>query len=105
MPVKDGLVLVSGEVLFPNAVAYDKSLDLDDFIQQAGGFSQNADTSRIIIAHRDGSFSDGKKDDAVRAGDEIMVLPKVDFKTRQFAKDVFQILYQVAISAKVVLGL
>ncbi|CAM3269904.1 polysaccharide biosynthesis/export family protein [Cupriavidus taiwanensis] len=105
VPVKDGLVLVSGEVLFPNAVAYDKSLDLDDFIQQAGGFSQNADTSRIIIAHRDGSFSDGKKDDAVRAGDEIMVLPKVDFKTRQFAKDVFQILYQVAISAKVVLGL
>ncbi|MFS8930458.1 Polysialic acid transport protein [Cupriavidus taiwanensis] len=105
VPVKDGLVLVSGEVLFPNAVAYDKSLDLDDFIQQAGGFSQNADTSRIIIAHRDGSFSDGKKDDAVKAGDEIMVLPKVDFKTRQFAKDVFQVLYQIAISAKVVLGL
>ncbi|SOY64176.1 Polysialic acid transport protein [Cupriavidus taiwanensis] len=105
VPVKDGLVLVSGEVLFPNAVAYDKSLNLDDFIQQAGGFSQNADTSRIIIAHRDGSFSDGKKDDAVKAGDEIMVLPKVDFKTRQFAKDVFQILYQIAISAKVVLGL
>ncbi|MDQ0138677.1 protein involved in polysaccharide export with SLBB domain [Cupriavidus necator] len=105
VPVKDGLVLVSGEVLFPNAVAYDKSLDLDDFIQQAGGFSQNADTSRIIIAHRDGSFSDGKKDDAVRAGDEIMVLPKIDFKTRQFAKDLFQILYQIAISAKVVLGL
>ncbi|SPA22888.1 Polysialic acid transport protein [Cupriavidus taiwanensis] len=105
VPVKDGLVLVSGEVLFPNAVAYDKSLDLDDFIQQAGGFSQNADTSRIIIAHRDGSFSDGKKDDAVKAGDEIMVLPKVDFKTRQFAKDVFQIIYQIAISAKVVLGL
>ncbi|MDT4824624.1 Polysialic acid transport protein KpsD [compost metagenome] len=105
VPVKDGLVLVSGEVLFPNAVAYDKSIDLDEFIQQTGGFSQNADTSRIIIAHRDGSFSDGKKDDAVRAGDEIMVLPKVDFKTRQFAKDVFQILYQIAISAKVVLGL
>ncbi|WP_427306750.1 SLBB domain-containing protein [Cupriavidus sp. H39] len=105
VPVKDGLVLVSGEVLFPNAVAYDKSMDLDEFIQQAGGFSQNADTSRVIIAHRDGSFSDGKKDDAVRAGDEIMVLPKVDFKTRQFAKDVFQILYQIAISAKVVLGL
>lgn len=105
VPVKDGLVLVSGEVLFPNAVAYDKSIDLDEFIQQAGGFSQNADTSRVIIAHRDGSFSDGKRDGDVRAGDEIMVLPKIDFKTRQFAKDVFQILYQIAISARVVLGL
>ncbi|HBO76869.1 MAG TPA: polysialic acid transporter, partial [Cupriavidus sp.] len=58
-----------------------------------------------IIAHRDGSFSDGKKDGTVYPGDEIMVLPKIDFKTRQFAKDVFQILYQIAISAKVVLGL
>ncbi|BDB27096.1 SLBB domain-containing protein [Cupriavidus sp. P-10] len=105
VPVKDGLVLVSGEVLFPNAVAFDKSMDLDDLIRQAGGYSQNADTSRVIVAHRDGSFSDGKKDGTVRAGDEIMVLPKVDFKTRQFAKDVFQILYQIAISAKVVLGL
>lgn len=105
VPVKDGLVLISGEVLFPNAVAYEKGMDLDDFIKQAGGFSQNADTSRVIIAHRDGSFSDGKKDDAVRPGDEIMILPKIDFKTRQFAKDVFQILYQIAISAKVVLGL
>ncbi|WP_035884780.1 polysaccharide biosynthesis/export family protein [Cupriavidus metallidurans] len=105
VPVKDGLVLVSGEVLFPNAIAFDGRMDLDDLIQQAGGFSQNADTSRIIIAHRDGSFSDGKKDGTVYPGDEIMVLPKIDFKTRQFAKDVFQILYQIAISAKVVLGL
>jgi protein involved in polysaccharide export with SLBB domain len=105
IPVKDGLVLVSGEVLFPNAMAFDKSMDLNAFIQQAGGFSQNADTSRIVIAHRDGSFADGKKDDTVRAGDEIMVLPKVDFKTRQFAKDIFQILYQIAISARVVIGL
>jgi hypothetical protein len=86
-------------------MAFDKSMDLNAFIQQAGGFSQNADTSRIVIAHRDGSFADGKKDDTVRAGDEIMVLPKVDFKTRQFAKDIFQILYQIAISARVVIGL
>ncbi len=105
VPVKDGLVLVSGEVLFPNAIAFDRRMELDELIQQAGGFSQNADTSRIIIAHRDGSFSDGKKDGTVYPGDEIMVLPKIDFKTRQFAKDVFQILYQIAISAKVVLGL
>lgn len=105
IPVKDGLVLVNGEVLFPNAIAFDTSMDLDDYIQQAGGFSQNADTSRVVIAHRDGSFSDGRQNPDVKAGDEILVLPRVDMKTRQFAKDVFQILYQIAISAKVVLGL
>lgn len=105
VPVKDGLVIVNGEVLFPNAIAFDRSMDLEDYIQQAGGFSQNADTSRVVIAHRDGSFSDGRQDPDIKAGDEILVLPRVDVKTRQFAKDVFQILYQIAISAKVVLGL
>ena len=105
VPVKDGLVVVNGEVLFPNAIAFDRGMDLEEYIQQAGGYSQNADTSRVIIAHRDGSFSDGKRDPEIKAGDEILVLPKVDFKSRQFAKDVFQILYQIAISAKVVLGL
>lgn len=105
VPVKDGLVIVNGEVLFPNAIAFDQRMDLEDYIEQAGGYSQNADTSRVIVAHRDGSFTDGKRNPDIKAGDEILVLPKVDFKTRQFAKDVFQILYQIAVSAKVVLGL
>ena len=39
------------------------------------------------------------------AGDEILVLPKIDVKSRQVAKDLTQILYQIAVSAKVVLGL
>ena len=41
----------------------------------------------------------------VRAGDEILVLPKIDVKNRQIWKDMTQIIYQVAVSAKVVLGL
>ncbi|WP_250484048.1 polysaccharide biosynthesis/export family protein [Caballeronia sp. GaOx3] len=105
VPVKDGLVLVGGEVLFPTAIAADSSYSVEDYIAKAGGFSQDADTSRVVVAHLDGTFSDGKRDKNVVAGDQIMVLPKVDFKTRQFAKDVFQILYQIAISAKVALGL
>jgi len=105
VPVKDGLVIVNGEVLFPNAVAFDAGMSVADYIQQAGGYSQNADSARVIVAHRDGSFSESKWGTQVRPGDEILVLPRVDMKTRQFAKDVFQILYQLAISAKVVLGL
>ncbi|WP_454721040.1 MULTISPECIES: SLBB domain-containing protein [Cupriavidus] len=105
VPVKDGLVIVNGEVLFPNAIAFDAGMDVADYIRQAGGYSQNADSARVIVAHRDGSFSESKWGTPVRAGDEILVLPRVDMKTRQFAKDVFQILYQLAISAKVVLGL
>jgi len=117
VPILDGLVLVSGEVLFPNAIAFDKALSLDDYIRRGGGYTQNADSARIIVARRDGSFTEaggdkgffslgnGNSNTAVRAGDEILVLPKIDVKSRQIWKDMTQILYQIAVSAKVVLGL
>lgn len=119
VPTRDGLVLVSGEVLFPNAIAYDRALSLDDYIRRAGNYTQNADAARIVVAHRDGSFTDaggtkgflGFSNDsdngnvAIRAGDEILVLPKIDVKSRQIWKDVVQILYQIAVSAKVVFDL
>jgi protein involved in polysaccharide export with SLBB domain len=105
IPTKDGLVLVNGEVLFPNAVAYDSTLNLNDYINRAGGYTQNADNSRVVVAHRDGSYEDGVQNPTLRAGDEVLVLPKVDVKSRQIWKDLTQIIYQVAVSAKVVLGL
>ncbi len=110
IPRKDDLVLVSGEVLFPNAVAYEGSLSLQDYINRAGGFTQMADNARVVVARRDGAFEqiDTKRLFAsadVHAGDQILVLPKVDEKKRQFWKDMTQIMYQIAVSAKVVFGL
>jgi hypothetical protein len=115
VPTKDGLVLVSGEVLFPNAIAYDQSLSLDDYIQRAGGYTQNADSARLIVAHRDGSFAEAGMNSgfssqdnnelAVRAGDEILVLPKIDVKSRQIWREITLIMYQIAVGAAVVLGL
>lgn len=115
VPTKDGLVLVSGEVLFPNAVAFNTALSLDDYVRRAGGYTQNAETSRLVVARRDGSFTEAVGDSgtfslgngnvAIRAGDEILVLPKIDVKSRQIWKDMTQIIYQIAVSAKVVFGL
>ena len=104
VPSRDGLVLVSGEVLFPNAIAYDTSLSLEQYISRAGGYTQSADNSRVVVAHRDGSYSAGGAE-PLRAGDEVLVLPKIDVKSRQIWKDMTQIIYQIAISARVVLGL
>lgn len=103
IPTLDGLVLVSGEVLFPNAIAWDKRLDLDDYIGRAGGYTQNADNARVIIAHRDGSFEQGGG--RIRAGDEVLVLPKVDVKSRQLWIEMVQLIYQIAVSARIVFGL
>lgn len=105
VPARDGLVLVSGEVLFPNAVAFDSKFTLEDYIARAGGYTQNARNSRIVVAHRDGSFEEGIQDMHLRAGDEVLVLPRVDVKSRQIFKDLTQIVYQIAIAAKVVLDL
>lgn len=115
VPTRDGLVLVSGEVLFPNAIAFDSAMDLEDYVKRAGGYTQNADAARIVVARRDGSFAEvngekglfglGSSDSAIRAGDEILVLPKIDVKSRQIWKDMTQIIYQIAVSTKVVLTL
>jgi protein involved in polysaccharide export with SLBB domain len=104
VPPRDGLVLVSGEVLFPNAIVYESNLKVEDYIQRAGGYTQNAENSRVVVAHRDGSF-DRNQQAAMRAGDEVLVLPKVDVKSRQIWKDLTQVIYQIAVSAKVVFGL
>lgn len=110
IPRRDDLVLVSGEVLFPNAVAYDTKLSLEEYIQRAGGFTQMADNARVVVARRDGSFDQVNPkqlfaNTGINAGDQILVLPKVDEKKRQFWKDMTQIMYQIAVSAKVVFGL
>ena len=112
VPTKDGLVLVSGEVLFPNAIAYGSKLSLDDYVKKAGGYTQNADSARIVVARRDGSFAEANGDRGffqltnnlppIQAGDEILVLPKVDVKSRQFFKELTQIVYQIAVSARII---
>lgn len=106
VPTRDGLVLVSGEVLFPNAVAWQPGLDAQAYVARAGGFTPNGAHKRIVVAHADGSFEDvAPTSQSLRTGDELLVLPRLDTKSRQMWKDITQILYQLAVSARVVLGL
>lgn len=116
IPKQDGLVLISGEVIFPNAIAHDSGLSIDDYIRRAGGYTQSADTSRVIVAHRDGSFDESgggtswglfgsNSQVTIKPGDEILVLPKVQTKSVEIARGITQIIYQLAIAAKVILDL
>ena len=107
VPVKDGLVLVGGEVMFPNTLPFESELSAHDYIERAGGFTQNADASKVIIAHRDGSFVEStegffSRAPKVRPGDHILVLPKIDVKSRQIAKEMTTMLFQLALMAGVV---
>jgi protein involved in polysaccharide export with SLBB domain len=103
VPEKRNMVLLSGEVIFPNAVLYKPDASVDDYIAMVGGYTQSADTSKQIILHPNGSVAPPGSVPA--AGDEIMVLPKIDSKNVEITRGISQILYQIAIAAKVAFGL
>lgn len=106
IPRKTNLVMVHGDVLFPNAILMDPARTVEGYINMAGGFTQNEGSSRILLLHRDGTFSKVAADDIdssnikVLAGDEIFVVPKVDSKNLQITKDFTEVFYQIALSAR-----
>ena len=51
---KTDVVLISGEVMMPQAIVWNKDKDMDDYIKGAGGFSNRADESNLIVVHPSG---------------------------------------------------
>jgi protein involved in polysaccharide export with SLBB domain len=104
IPFNTDLIQISGEVMMPQAVVYNPKASVDDYVAWAGGFSDRANDKRIAIVRANGlvDFSEGAK---VQQGDEILVLPKANPKNIQSIKDITQIIYQVAVAAKVALDL
>lgn len=103
IPEKSNLVLISGEVLFPNALIFNPKSSLNDYISLAGGYTQSADTSKQLVLRIDGSVA--APGELPRPGDEILVLPKIDSKNIEITRGLTQIVYQLAVAAKVALGL
>ncbi|MEP2651480.1 MAG: polysaccharide biosynthesis/export family protein [Paraglaciecola sp.] len=112
IPAQTDLIQIGGEVLMPQAIVYNPKATVSDYIAWAGGFSERADDDRIAIVHANGitrfvSSSSGERWYSseeltpLEAGDQILVLPKVDAKVMQSIKDVTQIIYQIAVAANV----
>jgi protein involved in polysaccharide export with SLBB domain len=112
IPANSNLVSINGEVLFPNATVFNRDSTAMDYIAQAGGFTQRADDSRVIIRRPNGSITqlEGRelkraRSEYIKSGDEILVMPAVDTKRLQYNKDIIEIIYQLALSAGVVLSI
>ncbi|MDR2821208.1 MAG: polysaccharide export protein [Desulfovibrio sp.] len=103
IPAKSDVILVSGEVMAPQAMLWSKKKDLGDYVKGAGGYSARADRDNVLIMRQNGSVS--RDGDKITAGDQILVLPKAQSKSMQTVKDISQVLMQVAVSARAVLGL
>jgi protein involved in polysaccharide export with SLBB domain len=104
VPEQSNLVMVTGEVMAPNALIFDRKANLDDYVRQAGGYTQGADKARVLVFRQDGSVAEGATA-KLQLGDEIMVLPKIEAKSLEVTRSITQILYQIAVVAKVALGL
>ena len=111
IPALTDLIQIAGEVLMPQAIVYNPEATVRDYVAWAGGFSERANDERIAVVRANGLivFLDSQNswltDDntqTLQAGDQILVLPKIDTKLLQAVKDITQIVYQIAIAANVV---
>ncbi|MDP1370049.1 polysaccharide biosynthesis/export family protein [Acinetobacter lwoffii] len=105
IPQRTSVVMVHGEVAFPNGVEYKKGLDAKDYIDQVGGFSQRSNKSKIIVIRQNGKAELVRKGATIQQGDEILVLPKAQTKGVELTRGITQVLYQIAVAAKVALDL
>lgn len=111
IPKKSNVVLVQGEVHIPNALTYRKDFTLDDYIDACGGFGKRANLDEIllikangrVIQQSSGDFFSDEVSLKVDAGDSILVLGKSDSKNILITSGITKILYQIAVSAAVVL--
>ncbi len=100
IPQQSDVVTIDGEVQIPQAVVYASNATVLDYIANAGGFTDRADHERIVLVRPNGQVKIGGKL-KVKAGDQVLVFPKVDTKNLQTIKDWTQVIYQIALGATV----
>lgn len=104
IPERSSIVMVHGEVTQPQAIAYDSRSTVADYLQLAGGTTQKRSQARVLLIRQDGTFEDSDRAKPM-PGDEIMVLPEVGSRSIEVTRGITQILYQIAIAARVALDL
>lgn len=104
IPQKSNVVQVTGEVVMPKAIAYERGMTVDDYLALAGGVTDRADEKHILVAKQNGEVGLAEHL-GVKEGDRILVLPKVDTKSLLLAKDIMTIVYQIAVATKVAIDI
>lgn len=106
VPSMNDTISVVGEVLNQNTFIYDSKYNAKDYLEKAGGSTELADEEYIYIVKANGEAQRVKNDyfwgssNEVFKGDTIVVPMKLNtVSDLAFAKDVTQVLYQLAITA------
>ena len=76
VPEYNGTVKISGDVMYPNTVAYEKGQKAGWYINQAGGWGNRAKKSHTYIVYMNGTVAKVGHNAKVRPGCEIIVPSK-----------------------------
>jgi protein involved in polysaccharide export with SLBB domain len=76
VPEYDPIVKISGDVLFPNTVFFEKGKGYKKYVEQAGGFGQRAKKSKTFIVYQNGQVGLASKGAKPEPGCEIIVPSK-----------------------------
>lgn len=105
IPRKSSLVHVNGEVSMPSALAWQEGQTAKGYVEQAGGLMKSEDDAKILVIKANGRAVSADKAGPLTAGDEVLVLPEVRSKNVELTRSISQIIYQIAVSARVIVGL
>lgn len=78
IPEYDNTVKINGAVMYPNTVVYKKGEKLSYYINQAGGYADNAKKNKSFVIYMNGTVSKVKSSDrnAIKPGSEIIIPSK-----------------------------
>ena len=83
VPEYNGVVKISGNVMYPNTVAYKKGKNYKWYVNQAGGFANRSKKRATWIVYQNGTMSKVGRGVEIEPGCEIIVPAKT--KTSGFA--------------------
>ncbi|MFT7087415.1 MAG: protein involved in polysaccharide export with SLBB domain [Rickettsiales bacterium] len=98
IPKKTNLVSTFGQVAMPSVVSYNKRKKIKYYVKASGGLLNNADEDHIYVRQQNGRIVKASLSFRVKAGDEIIVMPKIKFKTLQLSKDLIDVIFKTAIT-------
>lgn len=105
IPAETSVITVNGQVRAQGALTFNPDYTVSDYIAKSGGFDDNADTKEILVIHQNGTNEVVNTAYRIQQGDEIMVLPEVKTRRVEITRGISQIVYQLAVAAKVILDL
>ncbi len=102
IPQPPQTVSVIGSVKSPSNVVYRIGLDLDDYLDQAGGPTENANLKQMYVMRANGATESGYvRVKEMQPGDTIVVPQKIEVKTPKLAlwQSIASIIGSVAVAA------